>query len=64
MRTPAQMEDLRHIETGLSDEEKKLAILESRRMLQIREMGDAYLLHPKNAPKRGTYNERGLPVAA
>lgn len=51
--------DLRHIETDLSDEEKHLAILESRRLQQIRELGDAYLLHPKNAPAKGFYNNQG-----
>lgn len=38
--------DLRHIETDLSDEEKHLAILESRRLLQIRELGDKWLGSP------------------
>ena len=35
--------DLRHIETDLSDEEKHLAILESRRLQQIRELGAKWL---------------------
>lgn len=37
------MTDLRHVETDLSDDEKKLAILESRRLQQIRELGDKWL---------------------
>ncbi|WP_059416194.1 hypothetical protein [Cupriavidus basilensis] len=48
--------DLRHVRTGLSGEEIKLAVLESRRMQQIRDLGDTYLLHPKNAPVRGVYH--------
>lgn len=56
MRTPARNEDLRHVHTDLSDEEIKLAVLESRRLQQIRELGDAYLCHPANAPRRGVYN--------
>ncbi|WP_354686710.1 hypothetical protein [Cupriavidus necator] len=56
MKTPEKMMDLRHVRTGLSANEIKLAILESRRLQQIRELGDAYLLAPANAPKRGTYN--------
>lgn len=35
--------DLRHYETDLSDDEKKLAILESRRLQQIRELGDKWI---------------------
>lgn len=35
--------DLRHYETDLSDDEKKLAILEGRRLQQIRELGDKWL---------------------
>lgn len=56
MKTPAPMTDLRHVRTGLPANEIKLAILESRRLQQIRELGDAYLLHPSKAPERGTYN--------
>lgn len=56
--------DLRHFDTGLSDMEKHEAILESRRLQQIRELGDVYLCHPANAPKRGVYDHRGMPVLA
>jgi len=58
--TPAKMTDLRHVDTGLSDDEIKLAVLESRRLQQIRELGDAYLCHPKNAPVKGFYNNQGI----
>lgn len=50
------MTDLRHVDTDLSDMEKHEAILENRRLQQIRELGDAYLLHPSNAPARGIYH--------
>ncbi|SOY65635.1 hypothetical protein CBM2586_B10230 [Cupriavidus phytorum] len=54
--TPSKMVDIKALHTGLPANEIKLAILESRRLQQIRELGDAYLLHPKNAPKRASYN--------
>jgi hypothetical protein len=38
-----KMTDLRHVRTDLSDEEIKLAVLESRRLQQIRELGDKWL---------------------
>ena len=62
-RTPSKMVDLRHVSTGLSGDEIKLAILESRRMLQIRELGGKWLLDKSNAPQKGEYNWRGLRVA-
>ncbi|MDE4918373.1 hypothetical protein ACUXAV_000415 [Cupriavidus metallidurans] len=37
------MTDLRHVRTDLSDEEIKLAVLESRRLKQIRELGEKWL---------------------
>ena len=48
--------DLRHVSTGLSGEEIKIAVLESRRMLQIRELGDRYMCHESKAPAKGVYN--------
>ena len=56
MKTPARMEYIKSLDTDLSAEEKKLAILEGRRLQQIRELGDRYLLAPAKAPMRGTYN--------
>jgi hypothetical protein len=56
MKTPAKMVDIKALRTGLPANEIKLAILESRRLQQIRELGDAWLLHKDNAPQRGTYN--------
>lgn len=38
-----KMTDLRHVETGLTEMEKHEAILESRRLQQIRELGDKWL---------------------
>jgi hypothetical protein len=64
MKTPGKMVDIKALHTGLPANEIKLAILESRRLQQIRELGDAYLFHPANAPKRGTYDHRGMPVLA
>lgn len=59
MKTPARNEDLRHFESDLTPMEKHEAILESRRLLQIREMGEAWVAHPKNAPAKGFYNNQG-----
>lgn len=56
MKTPAPMTDLRHVRTGLSKLDIHEAINECKKLKQIQELGDAYLLHPKNAPARGTYN--------
>lgn len=56
MKTPARNSDLRHVKTGLSAMERHEAILEGRRLQQIRELGDAYLLHPSKAPAKGVYN--------
>jgi hypothetical protein len=56
MQTPARNQDVKNLRTGLSGEEIKLAILESRRLQQIRELGDAWLLHPANSPVRAKYN--------
>lgn len=38
-----KMTDLRHVHTDLSDDEIKLAVLESRRLQKIRELGDKWL---------------------
>jgi hypothetical protein len=57
MKTPGKMVDIKALHTGLPANEIKLAVLESRRLLQIRDiLGERYLLHPKNAPERGKYN--------
>jgi hypothetical protein len=56
MKTPARNQDIKALHTGLSGDEIKLAVLESRRLLQIRELGERYMAHPANAPERGTYN--------
>lgn len=61
--TIPKMTDIKSLDTGLSDDEIKLAVLESRRLQQIRELGDAYLCHPANAPVKGTYNDRGVRLA-
>lgn len=54
--TPSKMVDIKALHTGLPANEIKLAILESRRLQQIRELGDRYMCHPANSPERGTYN--------
>lgn len=51
-----KMTDLRHIETGLTEQQKREAIAECARMKQRAMLGTRYLLHPANAPQRGTYN--------
>lgn len=56
MNTPARNTDIRHIDTGLSAEEKRAAREEGLRQKQRRELGERYLCHPANAPRRGVYN--------
>lgn len=56
MKTPARNQDIKALRTGLSKMDIHEAILESRRLQQIRELGDAWLLHKANAPERGVYN--------
>ena len=63
-RTPSKMVDIKALHTGLSANEIQLAILESRRLMQIRELGGKWLLDKSNAPKRGSYDHRGMPVLA
>lgn len=48
--------DVKHIKADMTDMERHELILQSRRMLQIRELGDRYMCHPANSPERGTYN--------
>jgi len=39
--------DLRTIETGLSDEERRAAVYEAQRLRMIKQLGDKYLLSPR-----------------
>ncbi|MGK2829201.1 hypothetical protein ACSI5F_03730 [Ralstonia pseudosolanacearum] len=57
--SPARNEDLRHIDSGLPDHEKHVI---QERARQIAALGNKWLLHPDNAPKRGTYNHQGIRV--
>lgn len=60
MKTPARNSDLRHVRTGLSKMDIHEAINESAKLkeikAQIAELGERYLLHPANAPAKGTYH--------
>jgi len=38
--------DLRTVETGLSDEERRAAVYEGQRLRMIKQLGDKYLLSP------------------
>lgn len=49
--------DLRHYDTGLTDDKRREAILECRRLKQIDALGTRHLMHPANAPAKGAYNE-------
>lgn len=71
MKTPARNQDIKNLRTGLSALDIHEARNESAKLkdaeiiaAQIAYLGERYLLHPKNAPVKGVYNERGLPVAA
>ncbi|WP_133254666.1 hypothetical protein [Paraburkholderia unamae] len=51
-----RMIDLRHVETGLSEREKREAVEECQRLRQREQLGTRHLLHPANAPRKGVYN--------
>ncbi|GAQ30248.1 hypothetical protein SAMD00023378_3931 [Ralstonia sp. NT80] len=58
--SPVRNEDLRHVDSGLPDCEKRVI---HERARQIAALGRKWLLHPDNAPKRGTYNHNGTRIA-
>lgn len=53
--------DLRHIETGLSEEERQAAIIESRRLKAIDALGDKWLGSPNY---NGHYRPELMPKVA
>jgi hypothetical protein len=55
-RTPHKGEDLLHIETGLSEQEKRAAIEECERLRQREMLGTRWIGHIANAPQKGKYN--------
>lgn len=59
MKTPARMADLRHYDTGLSEDEKRRI----RRRTAIVSLGKKWLLHKDNAPAKGTYDRHGNRIA-
>jgi hypothetical protein len=48
--------DVKHVTANLTPMERHELILASRRMQQIRDLGERYVAHPSNAPARGTYH--------
>lgn len=48
--------DLRTVDTGLSDEERRALRYEQQRLQQREALGERWILHPANAPQKGTYN--------
>jgi hypothetical protein len=50
--------DLRTIETGLTEAERREALYEAQRIRQRELLGTRWVLHPANSPKRGNYNPR------
>lgn len=63
MKTPARMEDLRHIDTDLSAEEKAEARRAGLAQKSIAALGARWTLAQQHAPQRGTYDNRGVRVA-
>lgn len=53
----AKNTDLRHVDSGLSDAEKRQI---HRRAALVAVLGKKYALHPENAPAKGTYNRQGV----
>ena len=66
-----KMTDLRHIRTGLSALDiheacNESAKLKEQRVIeqQIAYLGDRYICSKANAPVKGNYDHRGMPVPA
>ncbi|MGN6085831.1 hypothetical protein [Trinickia sp.] len=55
-QTPKRNTDLRHVDSGLTEAEKKQVAQDVARARQKEKLGERYLLHPRHAPQRGTYN--------
>lgn len=61
MQTPKKMDDLRHVETGLTAEQRLAALNESKAMKAIKALGNRWLLskdydghyRPELMPKGG-----------
>lgn len=47
MNTPQRMTDLRHVDSGLTPEQRIAAINQSKALKSIRALGNNWLLHPE-----------------
>jgi hypothetical protein len=47
MNTPRKMQDLRHVQTGLTPEQRVAALNENKRFKALRMLGTNWLLHPQ-----------------
>ncbi len=47
MNTPHKMQDLRHVDTGLSEEQRSAALYECKLLKALRALGKNWLLHPQ-----------------
>lgn len=56
MDTPIRMQDLRHVETGLSTEEKAAARRAGLAQKACAALGGRWVMARENAPVRGAYN--------
>lgn len=50
------LNDLRHFNADLTEDERREAIYEAQRMKQREALGKRWIAHPANAPRRGRYN--------
>jgi hypothetical protein len=50
------LNDLRHFNADLTEDERREAIYEAQRMRQREALGERWILHPSRAPQKGTYN--------
>lgn len=57
MKTPARMEDLRHVDTGLSANDKAEARRAGLAQKAIAALGSRYTCAKVHAPARGVYNQ-------
>ncbi|MFC4518584.1 hypothetical protein [Cupriavidus pinatubonensis] len=56
MKTPARMEDLRHVDTGLSANEKAEARRAGLAQKAIAALGTRWTCAAEHAPRRGNFN--------
>jgi hypothetical protein len=50
------LNDVKHLNSGLTEDERREAIYEAQRMRQRETLGERWICHPSKAPQKGSYN--------